>query len=234
MNVYFVLFLSALLLFSSSVNAQAQPTRAPRAVDPNTVLAPQNRPPRTTQPPLRQSTPGQAREQIQENVQQRRQTLQELRQENKSEYCEEIATRMEAKVETFEQRNRAHSYRYQLMVERLESVLERFNENGYDVASLETALQGLQERIEAVQTAQQDFLTVIKEAQEFKCENTDTVFRDNKVNAEDELSAVREAKQELRTYFENEVIPAIQQLRSQLPSASESATTETSEEEDGE
>lgn len=147
----------------------------------------------------------------------------QLRQQDPEAFCEEMRERISEKKQTFEQREVSHGYRYQRMMERLKKLSERFSAEGYDVSELETAIKGLEEKIANVEKAHTALKAAISETEQLECSATRGLGRVNKIEAEEELESLKDAKQEIIEYFRQYVVPAIQGLREQLEEASASA-----------
>ncbi|MFW5703971.1 MAG: hypothetical protein ACOCXQ_03970 [Patescibacteria group bacterium] len=160
-----------------------------------------------------------ARETIQdarENSQDRKDQMQEGREDRLDSLCERFTTRIDQIITRYDANHNRNVQRYERLIKRLQKLDEIFTGRGYDTNELQTAIEGLNERVTQVNESYGIFITELRDTQDFECGESDGSFQEAAEESRQQLQVIREQVQEVRRYYLTTVRPAIISLREEV------------------
>ena len=114
-----------------------------------------------------------------------REDKQEQKDQRREQICANFGERVMAKVQRFEHNKGVHSEKYTKLIERLENVVAKLEEKGFDVTKLEADLVELQVLIDAYVQAYADFIASLDFVRGYGCGDTDGDFKDAMASSKD-------------------------------------------------
>lgn len=154
-------------------------------------------------------------------IEERKMQAQEKKTDMVSNRCDMANRRVEEKLGKYaENKNHAETVYKNLQV-RLDVLITKAQEAGYDTEALEASLVGLQERIDVVVLAHEEYTQALTQTREWACGESDGQYANALQSARGQLSEVRAAMVEVKEYFKNEVQPLIKDLRTQTVNETE-------------
>jgi len=145
-----------------------------------------------------------------------RETAKEERQEAKEEKCKNVESRIEAKMNKYENGNVSVEDVYKRLKERIRNMVTRLENNGIDASKLEDDLAVLEQKINQVSSSYDTFIAGLEETKTYACGESEGQFRTKLQEAKKLMANVRTGRQETRSFVVNTIIPDIKALREQL------------------
>jgi anion-transporting ArsA/GET3 family ATPase len=141
----------------------------------------------------------------------------EIRNQNKLDQtearCERINERIEAKIQKYtENQNRYHGI-YQGVMNRLANTITRLEGAGVDTAALEENQAEMQEKVDAIKDSYQVLIDKLEDSKQYTCGESEGDFVKALGEIKTQMSKIREQIEEVRKYFDDEVIPNIKALK---------------------
>lgn len=138
------------------------------------------------------------------------------RQDAKEEKCKNIESRIEAKLNKYENGNVSVEDAHKRLRERIRNMITRLENNGIDAEKLKTDLATLEQNIEQVAASYGTFVAALKESQTYACGESQGQFRIKLQEAKRLMINVRTERKETRNFVVNTIIPDIKNLREQI------------------
>lgn len=138
------------------------------------------------------------------------------RQETKEEKCKNIESRIEAKLNKYENGNIAVEDVHKRLKERIRNIVTRLENNGIDASKLESDLAVLEQRIEQTAASYDTFIAALKESQSYACGESQSQFRAKIQEAKKLMVNVRTERKGTRDFIVTTIIPDIKSLREQI------------------
>lgn len=129
--------------------------------------------------------------------------------------CDLIEERVQAKISRFEQHKDDHVARYQRVKAKLEEILSKLEDKGYDVSELKNDLETLDELIREYAQLYVDFIASLGATQDYACGESDGDFREALARSHELLKQLRDKRREIREFYRDEIREDIKKLREQ-------------------
>ena len=140
----------------------------------------------------------------------------EEKQAAKEEKCKNVESRIEAKMNKYEEGNISVENVHKKLRERIQNMVTRLENNGIDASKLESDLATLEQKINQVASSYDTFISGLKETKTYACGESQGQFRTKLQEATKLMANVRTGRQETRSFVTGTIIPDIQALREQL------------------
>jgi len=150
----------------------------------------------------------------------------EKRDEAKEEKCKNVESRIEAKMNKYENGNISVENVHKKLKERIGNIVTRLKNNGVDASKLEGDLETLDQKIKQVASSYDTFIAALKETKTYACGESQGQFRTKLQEAKKLMVNVRTARQETRSFITGTIIPDIKALREQLKEKPQDQTQE--------
>ena len=134
--------------------------------------------------------------------------------------CNTLKTKINNRVNRFENNEEAHSGVYTKLVDRLSERIAKWKEMGYDVAKLEEDLKKLEDKVEEFTADYKAFIEKLKATINVAC-GTATEFSDAIASAREALKIVRQDTSDIRNFYHTVIRPDIIELKQQTPAVVE-------------
>lgn len=134
----------------------------------------------------------------------------------KEEKCKNVESRIEAKMNKYENGNISVEDVHKKLKERIGNIVTRLKNNGIDASKLEGDLETLDQKINQVASSYDTFIAALKETKTYACGESQGQFRTKLQEAKKLMVNVRTARQETRSFITGTIIPDIKALREQL------------------
>jgi hypothetical protein len=127
---------------------------------------------------------------------------------------------IQAKVE---QNKDTHIKRYTLMLDKVDTLVERLEAKGYNINTdnFELARADLEAKIDEMETYYDEFVSELKEAEDFACEGNMEQYRNQLGESRESLRELRNAAQEafqiMKSGVKDALVDIKNQLRNQVP-----------------
>jgi hypothetical protein len=145
-----------------------------------------------------------------------RETAKEERQAAKEEKCKNVGSRIEAKMNKYENGNISVEDVHKRLKERIRNMITRLENNGIDAGKLEDDLAVLEQKINQVASSYDTFIAGLEETKTYACGESQGQFRTKLQEAKKLMANVRTGRQETMSYITKTIIPDIKALREQL------------------
>lgn len=138
-----------------------------------------------------------------------------LLEQNKEQRCEQIASRIDSKVTAFNANKDAKEQVYANIKERINTIVTKFKEKGYDTSVLEGDLVILNEKITKYWTDRQAVITKLEEAKTFVCGESDGAFKQKIQEAKELMKVVLADAKDIRSFITTVIREDIGQIKAQ-------------------
>ncbi len=155
------------------------------------------------------------REGRKEMIEEAKENREELKEEVKERICERLEKKIDLKLARFDKNKGVHVAKYQRLKEKLERVLDKLEDKGFDVSQLEDHLPALDDLIKQYAKAYSDFIESLRFTKGYACGKSEGDFRDSLGGAREMLAKVKELRKEIRDYYKDVIREDIKDLREQ-------------------
>lgn len=156
----------------------------------------------------------------------------EMKNVRKERNCENIEKRMETRIKRYENKQAQHRNVFGGLLTRMEALVVKFKAESLDTSKLEAALIVLRQKVGALETAHQTFISGLKETETIACGESEENFRGKLGEARKMTTEVRSGITEIREHYKNVVRVEILALRDQLEETDEVEENEEDEREE--
>ena len=153
---------------------------------------------------------------IKEKVAEKKLEIEEKKQEGVEKRCDIITKRIDNRINAYYNNKEAHLNRYRKLDERLSNLLDRLEDEGYDVDTLRDKLSDLELMILEAADMYDEFAVDLEGAKDYECGETQGSFVDAVKNASGTLKGFRDKMVEIRAYFKDEIRPLLVELREEI------------------
>lgn len=126
--------------------------------------------------------------------------------------CTIAQARLEAAKNRYENIEDRRSAKYSELTDRVDSVITRAEDAGYDVSDLNAARSAVQAEIEAYKTQARELYDALASTEQLACDESDTPYLDSLGEARAELRDVRQTALDVHNTFQEQVIPELKEL----------------------
>jgi len=130
--------------------------------------------------------------------------------------CELIKEKLAAKIATFEKRRETHLQHYKSIQRRVDNIVERLNNAGYNTEPIKVLQPELEKRINVFARNSQQFITDLKQAHRAACVNPE-IYQNELQEARESLRETRRSAEAIASFVKNELIPTIRKVISNPP-----------------
>ena len=142
------------------------------------------------------------------------------RQELRTQRCELLTQRTDAHINRYENNRVGHVNAFTNIKERLERLITRLQERGYDTDKLKEDVEILGMKIDKLSQDLDLFIEKLREAKNYTCGESEGAFAEAMRVARDQLKIVREDVRDIKTFYRNTIKPDILAIRAQNPESS--------------
>ena len=107
-----------------------------------------------------------------EDIQDKKNQFQEQREEKVQNRCANITNKVDQKIGNFNENKITRIERYYNLKTRISNLIDKLEDQGYDVDQLKTDLQTLDDMIEEFATTYADFISSLEDTKDFECGNS--------------------------------------------------------------
>lgn len=130
--------------------------------------------------------------------------------------CAKVESQVVLKVTRFEANlSRRHAF-FNRFSKRVEKLIAKFDEGGYDTTKLKADQIILNQKIEAYAAAKTAYIVILKESQQYACGKSEGEFRSKILDAKEALDEARLANLAVKTYYQETIRPDINALKAQV------------------
>jgi len=164
-----------------------------------------------------------------EVVQERKEEIQETKEANRLRICENLEEKIDTKVNRFNNNIGIHVGKYNHLKDRLEKIVGKLENKGFDIDKLEEDLLILDDLIKEYAVFYKDFVENLKFTRGYACGKSEGGFKDSLAESKDKRDLVKAKREEIREFYKNVIREDIKDLRqqaSELKSVEESTSSE--------
>ncbi len=141
--------------------------------------------------------------------------------------CELTNQKIDLIVDRFEANKERHVTRYNETKTKIQNLVTKADEKGYDVATLTEDLKKLDVMVQDFAQAYANFIATLQATKELDCGNSDGGFAAKVRESRTQLVEVRSQAVAIRDFFITTIRVDIQELKAQKPVVTESASVST-------
>lgn len=141
--------------------------------------------------------------------------LEAKRDEMVEQRCEVLEKRFETRIARYENNQAGVERLRERVVALVEKVIEKAKEEGLETAAVERALEEFKALIAEAEAVYAEHISELSQTQEYACGESEGQFKSRLEEARATLKEVRDAVLAARSYYQTELKPALQALRSQ-------------------
>lgn len=133
------------------------------------------------------------------------------REENRQKQCDLIESRVNFRINQYEQNRDKHYALFQGVRKRIAALITKFENRGCDVAALKTDLTKFDALIADFAAAFREFTTSMQATREYHCGESEGKFATAAQESRGKSLALREKSQAVHAYFKNTIQPELAQ-----------------------
>lgn len=130
-------------------------------------------------------------------------------------WCEKVQAKVTEKHENFEEKKGNHLDAYENLWDRLNTLIGRLEDKGYDTAQLEQDLQKLDAKIDKFSNDYDAYREKSNEAKGYACDKTKVELQAKLGEVKTALKTLKKDSQDIRNFYKNQIRPDILQLKNQ-------------------
>lgn len=150
-----------------------------------------------------------AQSNFQENVQERRQEFLDTR-------CQNVTSRIDNRIERYNENKVRHIDNYNKIKDKLSETGNNLEDKGYDVTELRNDLQTLDSKIKEFAQSYTTFVNTLNDSKSFACGESEGAFKDKVEESRAQLKDSRDLAKEIRDYIQDVIRPDLVDLREQI------------------
>jgi chromosome segregation ATPase len=163
---------------------------------------------------LRESTADRVEEK-QEDAEMRRVEAEQRLEEKLRDRCDRIEAHLTEVRSRIEQNRSRHTNVYQKMSARLQQMTVKLSDQGYDTQEVQNLLPEFDQKVAAFESQLGTLDEAVGQAKSFACGEAGRNFGESLSASRAHNEQVREAAADLRSYFRDEIRPALERLKAQ-------------------
>jgi conjugal transfer/entry exclusion protein len=167
-------------------------------------------------------------DEVRQEAEERQAEVENRREEVQSRVCETTELRIQNQIRRYDIIRQNHQARNQRVVTRLNEVMLRLESEGIDVSGLRESIQGLQATVDSFEVSAQDYINLLIESENFACRDSEGEFKSRLQSARDIAPQIRGNILSIREYFQAEIRPELEAIRTQLEAQRAVEQTEAS------
>ncbi|MBU2025148.1 MAG: hypothetical protein ABIC19_02345 [Patescibacteria group bacterium] len=170
----------------------------------------QNQNTNQTNQPGNEQTVGQNQEKAQPK-QERKENQEEIRQRN----CQNIQSKIQNRINRYENYNSQNRNRFHYLKTRLEKFTADLKARDYDVSQIEQDLKILDEKIQKLNNACEEFINQLKQAQDYSCNKSREEFKNSLNRSVNNIPGIHQYLADIKNFYKDTIRPDILTLRNQ-------------------
>ncbi len=153
-------------------------------------------------------------------------------QEKLEKRCTQIENKIQVQIGRYEDGKARHLNSYSNLANRLEKLITRLEDKGYDTTQLKTDLVTLKTKIAKFSTDYLVYITRLNGTKAYACGKSEGEFKNELKSAKDLLKAVQDDSEEIRSFYQETIKPDLKALRKQNVNTNTNSSTSTDSEND--
>lgn len=163
-----------------------------------------------------------------EELAKKRLEFKENKEKMNEERCKNVETRIATRINRYENNQQMFQNVYGNMQTRLERLLAKLKTAGADTSKLETDLATLKTKIAKLKSDQADFISTLKETQDFACGKSEGEFKAKFDEARKVPDAIQADRQDIKNFFQTTIKADLKTIREFLASQKTTSEKESS------
>lgn len=138
--------------------------------------------------------------------------------------CEAVDKKLKTRVTENRRLEKAHEAQYAQLKSRLEELIARAKEAGYDVTDLATQLGVLKAKVTKFKTDKEAYVAALAVAHTYSCGKSEGEFKEAIEAARAKLQVVHADVKDIHTYVKETIKPAVRELKQAVAATATPAT----------
>jgi len=155
-------------------------------------------------------------QQRKEELRLEREELKAKRKENREQWCNNVQTRIDTRVNRYENNQAMYQKVYSNMKTRLDRLAANLKEKGADTTKLEADLKTLAEKVAKLDSDYATFITALKETTSSTCGQSDGEFKKQLGEARNIIPTIKADRQNIKNFFQTTIKKDLQTIRQKL------------------
>lgn len=148
-----------------------------------------------------------------ESMDQKREEIKENRAEKR---CEVIGNMIDNRLNSYDKNKGDHITQYNKLKDRLTEISSRLAEKGLDVIELNADLVTFDSMVKNYAAKYVEFIDVLKSSKDLVCGESEGAYKDKMTEAREMLKGLKQLREEIRSFYIDELRQDIKVLRDQL------------------
>lgn len=130
--------------------------------------------------------------------------------------CEIVENRLNRKIDSFIENKKKHLETYQKSQNRSQAFLDQAVEQKLDTIQLENDLKTLNEKINEFIRRSSEYQISVEQTRNYSCSKPENEFKNSLNQSRQKLIEVTVGAQSVRNFFQTDIIPDIESIKSQI------------------